>query len=274
MLTELVNGYHRVMADGDHRTNEWPLMSSPVLTHAIVGMYLLFVYKIGPSLMANRPAYDLRHLIMVYNAGLVYLSWYTFWNVGWSGWWTYYDWKCQLVDTTTRGDPMARLTWLFFVSKLVELLDTVFFVLRKKTRQITPLHMIHHTGMPLCMWWAAKFAPGGHGSIIGLINSFVHVVMYSYYFLAAFGPAIEPYLWWKKYITQLQLIQFAFIFGHTTQAMMRSDCDYPRPFMWLLEVPSVMFIFMFGQFYIRTYRRDARKERELRQLKKSDQLGG
>jgi elongation of very long chain fatty acids protein 4 len=34
------------------------------------------------------------------------------------------------------------------------------------------------------------------------------VIMYSYYALAAFGPKIQKYLWWKKYITIAQLIQF------------------------------------------------------------------
>ena len=35
--------------------------------------------------------------------------------------------------------------------------------------------------------------------------------MYSYYFLASLGPRVRPYLWWKRYLTQLQLAQFAFI---------------------------------------------------------------
>lgn len=121
---------------------------------------------------------------------------------------------------------------------------------------------------------AAKFVPGGHGSIVGLVNSLVHVIMYSYYFLAAFGPRIEPYLWWKRYITQLQLAQFVFLFAYTTSVLMRSDCDYPRPFLWLIELPSVMFIFLFGQFYVRTYTRGGRKERELRSHKKSESIGG
>lgn len=41
---------------------------------------------------------------------------------------------------------------------------------------------------------------------IGLINSFVHVIMYSYYGLSAIGPHMQKYLWWKKYITMLQLV--------------------------------------------------------------------
>ncbi|CAG2172672.1 unnamed protein product [Oppiella nova] len=43
------------------------------------------------------------------------------------------------------------------------------------------------------------------------LNSSVHVIMYSYYLLSAFGPQIQSYLWWKRYITRLQLIQFALL---------------------------------------------------------------
>ena len=39
-----------------------------------------------------------------------------------------------------------------------------------------------------------------------LINSIVHVVMYSYYALSCLGPRVQKYLWWKKHITHLQLV--------------------------------------------------------------------
>ena len=38
------------------------------------------------------------------------------------------------------------------------------------------------------------------------LNSLIHVLMYSYYGLSAV-PALRPYLWWKKYITQGQLVR-------------------------------------------------------------------
>lgn len=41
---------------------------------------------------------------------------------------------------------------------------------------------------------------------IGLANTFVHIIMYSYYGLAAIGPHMQKYLWWKKYLTSLQLV--------------------------------------------------------------------
>ena len=39
-----------------------------------------------------------------------------------------------------------------------------------------------------------------------MINSFIHVVMYTYYGIAALGPQYQKYLWWKRYLTIMQLV--------------------------------------------------------------------
>ena len=39
-----------------------------------------------------------------------------------------------------------------------------------------------------------------------MINSFVHVLMYTYYGLSALGSQVQKYLWWKKYLTRIQLV--------------------------------------------------------------------
>ena len=44
------------------------------------------------------------------------------------------------------------------------------------------------------------------GCVQACINCFVHIIMYSYYFLAGLGPSVQKYLWWKKYVTVLQLV--------------------------------------------------------------------
>lgn len=44
------------------------------------------------------------------------------------------------------------------------------------------------------------------GSFHAMINSSVHVVMYLYYGLSALGPVAQPYLWWKKHMTAIQLV--------------------------------------------------------------------
>lgn len=39
------------------------------------------------------------------------------------------------------------------------------------------------------------------------MNAAIHVLMYLYYGLAAFGPKIQKYLWWKKYLTIIQMVK-------------------------------------------------------------------
>lgn len=53
---------------------------------------------------------------------------------------------------------------------------------------------------------------------LAMINCFVHIWMYMYYGLAALGPEVQRYLWWKKYITKMQLVIFLFyVFAPTIQ---------------------------------------------------------
>lgn len=44
------------------------------------------------------------------------------------------------------------------------------------------------------------------GTFHALLNCVVHVFMYSYYGLTALGPSYQKYLWWKKYLTTIQLV--------------------------------------------------------------------
>lgn len=62
--------------------------------------------------------------------------------------------------------PLPQLAagiWLFYFSKLIEYLDTIFFILRKKNNQITFLHVYHHVSMFFLWWIAAKWFAGGSG---------------------------------------------------------------------------------------------------------------
>lgn len=54
---------------------------------------------------------------------------------------------------------------------------------------------------------------------IGLVNTFVHIVMYSYYGLAAIGPHMQKYLWWKRYLTSMQLVCHIFPYFNTKKCL-------------------------------------------------------
>ncbi|CAG5102344.1 Similar to ELOVL: Elongation of very long chain fatty acids protein (Drosophila melanogaster) [Cotesia congregata] len=238
----------------DPRTRDWFLMSSPVPGASIMFGYLYFVLSWGPRHMEHRKPYKLKNTLVIYNFFQVVLSIWLFWEGLDAAWLKKYSWKCEPVDYSNTPEALrvARGVYMYFLAKISELLDTVFFVLRKKERQITFLHMYHHTVMPLISWGATKYYPGGHGTFIGVINSFVHIIMYTYYLLAALLPQYQQYLWWKKYITTLQMGQFCLAFVHSLQLLIY-DCEYPR-WSLLLILPNVTFFYLlFFDFYKKAY---------------------
>jgi len=93
------------------------------------------------------------------------------------------------------------------------------------------------------------------GEVFCLLNSIVHTVMYLYYLLSAFGPQIQPYLWWKRYITRLQLIQFAILIVYAIWSVTIGDMsDYPLSIKWLGAIQPFIFFYMFSKFYINSYK--------------------
>jgi hypothetical protein len=162
-----------------------------------------------------------------------------------------YSLRCQPVDYSDDPEELivAQMCWWYYFCKFTEFLDTVFFVLRKKFDQITNLHVIHHSIMPAAVWWGVKFTPGGHATFFGMLNTFVHIIMYTYYLLAAMGPKYQKYLWWKKHLTTMQMVQFITVFFHTAQLFF-IECNFPKILAYIMCFNSIMFLSLFSNFYI------------------------
>ncbi|KAH6935252.1 hypothetical protein HPB50_004821 [Hyalomma asiaticum] len=182
----------------------------------ITAAYVYFVKVAGPRWMSRRKPFDLKTCILVYNLSATLLSAFfvcrfvklAYWDLGYT-----------FLQDVDMGDSPAhreirRLSWWFYVFKLSELADTVFFVLRKKNRQISALHVVHHVVVVWNLWLDVTYGAQSHGMFIMCLNTFVHVFMYTYYFFAALGPAYKRLLWWKKYMTMMQISQFVLLFAH------------------------------------------------------------
>ncbi|XP_044742303.1 elongation of very long chain fatty acids protein AAEL008004-like isoform X2 [Chrysoperla carnea] len=251
----VIDGYNDLMDNkSDPRVNNWPLMSSPFPTLCICLTYAFCVKRLGPKLMENRKPFQLKNTLIVYNLFQVIFSTWLFYESCVSGWLTHYSYRCQPVDYSYSplALRMARGCWWYYISKFTEFFDTIFFVLRKKNDHISTLHVIHHGVMPMSVWFGVKFTPGGHSSFFGFLNTFVHIIMYSYYLFAALGPQFQKYLWWKKYLTALQMVQFVAVMVHAFQLLF-TDCNYPKAFVWWIGLHAVMFYFLFSDFYKQTY---------------------
>jgi elongation of very long chain fatty acids protein 7 len=101
----------------------------------------------------------------------------------------------------------VHVCYLFYLSKFIELLDSIFFILKKNFHQLSILHIVHHGIMPLSWWFGIRFVAGGFGTFHACLNSFIHFLMYLYYGLAALGPTYQKYLIWKKSMTSMQMVR-------------------------------------------------------------------
>ncbi|XP_007486429.2 elongation of very long chain fatty acids protein 7 isoform X1 [Monodelphis domestica] len=261
LTSRTVHLYDEWIKDADPRVGDWPLMSSPLPQTLILGVYVYFVTSLGPKLMENRKPFDLKKLMVTYNFLIVLFSLYMFYEFMMSGWGVGYSYRCDIVDYSRSPVAlrMAWTCWLYYFSKFIELIDTIFFVLRKKNSQVTFLHVFHHTIMPWTWWFGVKFAAGGLGTFHALLNTAVHVVMYSYYGLCAMGPDYQKYLWWKKYLTTLQLVQFVMVTVHIGQSFFAKDCPYQYPvFQYIIMSYGCIFLFLFAHFWYRAYTKGQR----------------
>lgn len=243
----------------DPRISKFALVSSgPTNVLLIIAFYILLVKVIVPRLMQNRDPFSLRKTLIFYNLSLVYINAKIFIHLlgkidyGRIFLQTKFQDPADLSPEVLEELDLGFWCWM---TKFVDLFDTLFFVLRKKDRQITFLHLYHHSFVPILGWMVLKIAPQAPGAkLFLLLNCFVHIVMYLYYGLAAIGSHMQKYLWWKKYLTQLQLTQFViFIIYGFYMALYQEG--YPAGLFWIMFAQSPIFFYMFLSFYLQSYNR-------------------
>ncbi|XP_062986434.1 very long chain fatty acid elongase 2 [Elgaria multicarinata webbii] len=237
----------------DSRVRGWLMLDSYLPTFFLTVVYLLFI-RLGTTFMKTRPALSLRGLLIVYNLGVTMLSFYMLIELILATWEGGYNLQCQNLTSAGEADiRVAKVLWWYYFSKVIEFADTAFFVLRKKNSQITFLHVYHHATMFNIWWCVMNWIPCGQSFFGPTLNSFIHVLMYSYYGLSVI-PSMRKYLWWKKYLTQAQLIQFLLTITHTLSAVVK-PCGFPFGCLIFQSSYMATLVVLFVNFYVKTYRK-------------------
>lgn len=211
-------------------------------------LYLLVVY-FGPKYMEKRNEFKIKPYIFVYNlyqcilnivtvAGMVYEVY--------SNPWFKSIWGTP-VQRDINGFPIAALVWLHYNNKYIELLDTLWMILRKKKEQLSFLHCYHHM---LIMWaWflCVRLESGGDVYFGACVNSFIHIIMYGYYTLTLLNIPCP----WKKWITNMQMIQFVACFSHSVYAARTGILPIYLPIYQGFVMINMLVLF--SQFYWKSY---------------------
>jgi fatty acid elongase 3 len=167
---------------------------------------------------------------------------------------------CHIAAWTPRMEFFYMINYVF---KYWEFVDTFFLVVKKKP--LAFLHVFHHSAtMILC--WTQLNGKTSVSWVVITANLLVHVLMYYYYFMASAGYKI----WWKKYLTTLQISQFVidlFIVYFASYSYFTAEYFPRMPTMGSCsgsEAAAVIgcvlltsYLFLFIAFYRKTYKKAA-----------------
>ena len=166
-------------------------------------------------------------------------------------------------------DPkVGELLWLFYVSKILDFMDTVFIIASCKQSQFTFLHTFHHFTIYSVYWLNVNINYDGDIYFTILANGFIHTIMYSYYWISMHIPKVKDEktnrlkygIWWKKYLTQMQLIQFLLMMGQALWIVFGAKCTESPPRVTKLYFGYILLMFgLFMWFFKKTYSRRKKK---------------
>jgi hypothetical protein len=214
----------------------------PTSCAASILLYLVTIKSLGVY-MKNRPSYQLKGLMRIYNVAQILLCSYMCWGL----------YVNPLENFFRINLPYSAAHEYFigvhYLSKWLDFLDTVFMTLRKRDRQISFLHVFHHASIP-AVWSMLLNGNEAFGTVTlgASINSAVHVMMYSHFLVTSFGFK-NPL---KKLITQAQLLQFVTLITHSFVALSNEQL-VSKSSCWVQFVYQLLMLFMFGRFYTRSY---------------------
>lgn len=143
-------------------------------------------------------------------------------------------------------------SWFFILSKVPELVDTLFIVFRKQ--KLIFLHWYHHATVLVYCWYATSdIASSGRWFMV--MNYTIHSVMYGYYAFKALRFNIPK--WINIMITTGQISQMIIGIFVNTLAYRRKNrgehCDVTYENIYWSFFMYFTYFLLFFHFFIKTY---------------------
>ncbi|NXE31982.1 ELOV6 protein, partial [Ptilorrhoa leucosticta] len=224
-------------------------------------IYLILVFGIQHFMKERRP-FNLRAPLTLWSFSLTLFSFIAACRV----------WKQMAFLLLTKGfkhsvctqsfytHPVSKLwMYLFALSKLVELGDTLFIVLRKK--KLIFVHWYHHVATFILSWHSYKDMVIGLGWNAAL-NLSIHCLTYCYYTVTAMGIRVPTSI--AMLITTSQMVQMmGFVIMNICVIFWKDDklCQTSWLMFFLSTGLYTTLLALFSDFFIKTYLSSTQKSK-------------
>uniref|UniRef100_A0A8C0UZ14 Elongation of very long chain fatty acids protein n=1 Tax=Cyanistes caeruleus TaxID=156563 RepID=A0A8C0UZ14_CYACU len=216
-------------------------------------IYFIVIFGIQHFMKERRP-FNLRTPLILWSFSLSLFSLFAAFRV----------WKQMAFLLLTKGfkqsvcsqsfyiHPVSKLwMYLFALSKLVEMGDTLFIVLRKK--KLMFIHWYHHLLTMIMSWYGYKIMAIGMGWNAAL-NLSIHFVMYLYYTVTAMGFRVPRSI--TMLITTSQMVQMTgFVIMNIFIVFWMDDklCQTTWTMLFLSSSLYTTLLALFSNFFVKAY---------------------
>lgn len=229
----------------------------------VASLYISAIYVVcvfgGEVVMKQKEAFKLNRLLTIWNVALAAMSVWAFLRcapeflhtlLGENG---FHNSICEWKE---HNHATAFWSFVLLLSKVIELGDTAFIVLRKQN--LVFLHWYHHI-TTLTSWWImySYYEPNQLWYIV--MNSFVHSFMYSYYALRAMKIRVPKPI--AMFITTIQLLQMVLgvivnVYTIRTMYFNGTPADCPHRNWFGLQISFAIYVpytILFLKLFIDSY---------------------
>lgn len=242
---------------------DYPYTDFQTAAYIAIG-YLCFVF-FGSLIMKNiEPVKGLYGVKFLYNVTQVMLCSYMCIEAGVQAWKAGYP--VVGCPFNKESPPLGFILYVFYMSKILDFLDTVFIILEKRFNQLSFLHVYHHTSIFLFYWLNVQVGYDGDIYLTIVLNGLIHTIMYTYYFVSMHTKDI----WWKSALTMGQMIQFCLMNMQALYLIYTPGVVYPRNITIAYLFYILTLLFLFANFFIKSYIFKKKDKKDKKSPKKSE----
>jgi len=218
-------------------------------------VYILFVLT-AQQWMRNKPKMDLTLALFIWNLTLA-----TFSIIGAVRGVPnairgikHFGFKYSVCENNLYVESPAGLFWgvAFAVSKVLELGDTAFIVLRKQN--LSFLHWYHHVTVLIYVWYSYS-QQSASGGLFGSVNITVHAFMYTYYAFKSLKFRVPRPI--AMFITIFQLVQMMVgcYINYTAYHVLKNGgrCSVTMDNIKYSSLMYFSYLLLFFHFFLRAY---------------------